>query len=311
MGWANVSLLLITSITILDISYSMTYRLSIGISFKNPGEYFKLALQSIFAQTFEEWELILVDDGSTDNSLDLAKCIQDPRVRVYSDGESRGLNIRLNQLVELANAPYFVRMDADDIMHPQRLEKLYQALIQQDENTVIGSSAYSIDANSQIVGIRPSSPQQKSGFAARHSFIHPTVAASTSWFRHNPYSTDFLFQRSQDSELWCRTTEGTQFINLSEPLLYYRESGVFSFKNYLGTSLAILHLISIHYNRPRFRYLFLFLREITKLFIVCVIDCINTADFLVAMRYHTVSPEVTKDAEFALSIVRQTLLPLG
>ena len=161
-------------------------QLSIGISFKNPGRYFELALQSIFAQTFADWELILIDDGSTDDSLTLAKQLNDRRVRVYCDGESRGLNGRLNQLVKLANAPYFLRMDADDIMHPQRLEKQYQQLIQHDENTVIGSAAYSINAQSQVVGLRSTHMQQRSGFKARHSFIHPTVAASTEWFRQNP-----------------------------------------------------------------------------------------------------------------------------
>ena len=104
----------------------MKPQITIGISFKNPGKYFRLALQSIFAQTFTtNWELILVDDGSTDDSLILVKSLEDERVYVYSDGQSKGLNVRLNQMIQLANAPYFVRMDADDIMHPQRLEKQY------------------------------------------------------------------------------------------------------------------------------------------------------------------------------------------
>ena len=89
----------------------MKTQLTIGISFKDPGEYFQLALQSIFAQTFSNWELILIDDGSTDCSLTLAKSIKDERVRVYSDGESRGLNVRLNQMIQLAKTPYFFRID--------------------------------------------------------------------------------------------------------------------------------------------------------------------------------------------------------
>ena len=290
----------------------MSPKITIGISFKNPGNYFKLALQSIFAQTFKDWELILIDDGSSDDSLMVAaKSLKDSRVRVHSDGESRGLNIRLNQLVQLAKAPYFLRMDADDVMHPQRLEKQYQALLQYDENTVIGAAAYSIDADSQVVGLRPICTQQKSGFAARHSFIHPTVAASTEWFRCHPYSENFVFQRSQDAELWCRTTNCTKFINLPEPLLYYRESGTFSFKNYVGTSLGLLNIIYIHYADRRFSFLYLFLRQLMKLSIASVIECFKASNFLVAMRYQTLPSGELQNAITALSIVKQQPLPLG
>ncbi|MGV0027893.1 glycosyltransferase family 2 protein [Phormidesmis priestleyi] len=289
----------------------MSPKITIGISFKNPGNYFKLALQSIFAQTFTDWELILIDDGSSDDSLAIALNLQDPRVRVYCDGESKGLNIRLNQMVQLAKAPYFSRMDADDVMHPQRLEKQYQALIQHDENTVIGSAAYSINAESQVAGLRPICTQQSSGFAARHSFIHPTVAASTEWFRRNLYSEDFIFQRSQDAELWCRTTGYTKFINLSEPLLYYRESGTFSFKNYMGTSLGLLHLIYIHYADRRLTFLYLFLRELAKLSIACILDCFNISELLVSMRYQSLSSQAIEDSTAVLTTVKQQLLPLG
>jgi glycosyltransferase involved in cell wall biosynthesis len=285
-------------------------QITIGVSFKNPGRYFKLALQSIFAQTFTDWELILMDDGSTDESLTLAKQLNDRRVRVYCDGASKGLNIRLNQLVKLANAPYFLRMDADDVMHPQRLERQYQQLIQYDENTVIGSAAYSIDAQSQVRGLRPIHTQQRSGFNDRHSFIHPTVAASTEWFRQNPYDEHFVFQRSQDAELWCRTTYTTRFVNLPEPLLYYRESGTFSFANYLGTSLGLLYLIYIHYTRPRYRFFYLFFRELIKLSLVSVIDCLNLTDYLVALRYRSLTSEMSNSATSALELMRRQPLPL-
>ena len=283
-------------------------QITIGISFKNPGNYFNLALKSIFAQTFTDWELILMDDGSSDDSLTIAKSLKDPRVRIYSDGESRGLNIRLNQLVQLAKAPYFFRMDADDVMHPQRLEKQYQALLQHDENTVIGTAAYSIDADSQVVGLRPICTQQKLGFAARHSFIHPTVAAPTEWFRRYPYSEDFIFQRSQDAELWCRTTDYTKFINLSEPLLYYRESGTFSFKNYMGTSLGLIHMIYIYNSDRCFSFLYFFLLQLIKLSIAGVTECFKVSNLLVTMRYQALHSSELQIAIKALSIVKQQSL---
>ena len=288
----------------------MNYQVTIGISFKDPGEYFQLALQSIFAQTFSNWELILIDDGSTDCSLTLAKSIKDERVRVYSDGESRGLNVRLNQMIQLAKTPYFFRMDADDIMHPQRLEKQYQLLLQNDEDTVIGTATYSIDSNSRIVGLRPSRQNQKIGFDARHSFWHPTVAASTSWFRKNPYSDYFIYNRAQDAELWCRTTDKTKFINLPEPLLFYREIGAFSFANYLGTSSGLLHLIHNKFNQPRQKYIYLFTREMLKLWVAFILTTLSLSNYLISRRYKLLSHQEIEDANVAFAIVNQQKLPI-
>ena len=129
--------------------------LTIGISFKNPGPFFGLALQSVFAQSFRNWELILIDDGSTDGSVELAGSLRDPRVRVYHDGQSKSLNVRLNELVRLATGKFFVRMDADDAMHPDRLQRQVEILEKNARSTVVGSAAYSMDKESRIIGFRP------------------------------------------------------------------------------------------------------------------------------------------------------------
>jgi glycosyltransferase involved in cell wall biosynthesis len=284
--------------------------LTIGISFKDPGEYFNLALQSIFAQTFTNWELILVDDGSTDGSLELAKRLNDERVHVYSDSKSKGFNVRLNQMIQLANTPYFFRMDADDIMHPQRLEKQYRLLCQCGQNTVIGSSAYSIDQYSQVFGLKTSRQEQKIGYLAKHSFHHPTVAASTQWFRQNNYSKNFIYQRSQDAELWCRTSEKTKFINLAEPLLYYREVGTFSFKNYLGTSLGILYLLNEHFKKPLYRYIFQFSLQLCKLWIVFIFDSFNMIHYITSRRYQHLDAQDLKSANLVLTTIQNQILPL-
>jgi len=96
---------------------------SVGIPFLNPGPYLDLAVRSVFAQTYPNWELILVDDGSTDGSYERATAIQDPRVRVLRDGQNKGLPARLNEIVRLAKGELVARMDADDAMHPLRLAK--------------------------------------------------------------------------------------------------------------------------------------------------------------------------------------------
>jgi glycosyltransferase involved in cell wall biosynthesis len=281
----------------------MNPKVTVGISFKNPGEYFELAIESVFAQTFSEWELILIDDGSNDNSLEFAKNITDERVRVYSDGHCKGLNIRLNQMVQLAKAPYFFRMDADDIMHPLRIAKQYEILSQYDDSisVVLGSAAYSIDDTSSVVGLRQGSRTQHDNFKARHSFIHPTVAAKTAWFKANPYSEEPKFNRCQDAELWCRTTATTKFVNLQEPLLFYREANAFSFDKYLATSIGLMHTIDLYYSQDKFKLFYLHSRELLKLWCFRLLLALNMSDLLISKRYNKIDLDVRVEAERVLA----------
>ena len=96
---------------------------SIVIPFYNNETTLLDAVKSVFCQTYKNWELILLNDGSTDKSLEIANNINDNRVKVISDGVNRGLVYRLNQSPSLVNGQFIARMDGDDMMHPQRLEK--------------------------------------------------------------------------------------------------------------------------------------------------------------------------------------------
>lgn len=287
----------------------MNPKLTIGISFKNPGKYFETTLKSVFAQTFTDWELILMDDGSTDGSIEYAKNINDPRVRVYVDGKSQGLSARLNQMIQITQAPYFFRMDADDIMHPNRLEKQYQALINYDNMTVVGTAAYSIDEDSKILGFRKSRSEQKYGFNAIQSFIHPTVAASTSWFRENFYSENFIYQRCEDTELWCRTTETTKFVNLAEPLLYYREEKSLSIEKYAGTSLGLIFLIIEQFRYSRLQFIRLYTKEFIKLSLALILDSLGLSSYLISRRSTSLNIEQLQAAQSGLSVVINQKIP--
>jgi glycosyltransferase involved in cell wall biosynthesis len=287
---------------------SMILKISIGIPFKDPGAYFELALKSVFAQTLADWELILIDDGSRDDSVAVAKSLRDSRVRVYADGKHKYLSARLNELVQLSNAPYFARMDADDIMHPERLERQYRLITQYTGDVVVGSAAYSTDSSSRPIGFRPSRQRQEVGFDARHSFIHPTVMAPTFWFRQHPY--DPVHYRCEDAELWCRTASTTKFVNLPEPLLYYREVKRFSIANYFETSFGLLFLLFQKFSKPRGKFMYLFTRELCKAWIGVMSDSLGSTDWLVARRYRPLNSAELQRANAALEFVKQQTLPV-
>jgi glycosyltransferase involved in cell wall biosynthesis len=221
---------------------------AIGIPFRDPGRYFDAALRSVFSQSLPSWELLLIDDGSTDGSLEQARAIRDPRVQVHADGERRGLATRLNQIARLARAPYLARMDADDIMHPQRLQLQLEALRGYRQPTLLGCSAYAIDEQNQVVGAKYSVAPR--GLRTEHTFIHPTIMAEAEWFRSHPYSEEGIFARCEDAELWTRCSADTTYAVLPHKLLFYREVGTFSLEKYLETQRGLAEIVRRRFPRP-------------------------------------------------------------
>lgn len=195
---------------------------TVAIPFYNNRTTILEAIRSVFAQTFNAWRLILLDDGSSDGSWELVSGIRDPRVTAIRDGHNRGLAYRLNEAAALTRTELLARMDADDIMHPRRIETQLTEFERDPSLDVVGSSAFSMTPDLRLIGLRLSRGAPTAGHVLVHGlFIHPTVMARTKWFRRNPY--DVTLRRAQDHELWCRTFPTTRLTVIEEPLLYYRE----------------------------------------------------------------------------------------
>lgn len=218
-------------------------KVSIAIPFYNAHRTIADAVKSVFAQTFQDWELILIDDGSRDGSADVVKQINDPRVRVLSDGANHGLSARLNQIASLAQGQYLARMDADDLMHPERIARQIAFLDENPNTDVIDTATYTVDDDLTPLGIRGDAPLDSNPEAVLRTglLIHPTIMGRTAWFRQNPY--DGAFIRAEDRELWCRTCMNTRFARLCEPLFFYRETLAGNLQNYLKTGVTIRKIL--------------------------------------------------------------------
>ena len=114
---------------------------SIGMAVHNSEATLASAIQSLMNQTYTNWELLLADDGSSDNSLAIARSFNDPRIRIFTDGENRGLAKRLNELVAVARGELFARMDADDIAYPERFARQVAILTANPVVDLLGTSA--------------------------------------------------------------------------------------------------------------------------------------------------------------------------
>ncbi|WP_445457175.1 glycosyltransferase family 2 protein [Flavobacterium sp. HNIBRBA15423] len=200
-------------------------KVTIAIPFYNAEEYLPDAIRSVFAQTFQDWELLLIDDGSTDNSLSIAKSIKDDRVRVFSDGKNKKLARRLNEVTLLAKYDYILRMDADDLMLPNRIEKQLEIIIN-DNVDIVTSGVYSVLNNLEIVGIRGmnyNSVKFQDILSRKVGITHAALLAKKSWYERNKY--DETLSIAQDLDLWLRTSkkDDLKIISIAEPLYIYRE----------------------------------------------------------------------------------------
>jgi glycosyltransferase involved in cell wall biosynthesis len=291
-------------------------RVSIGLSFYNNEQTLADAVRSVFAQTFQDWELILVDDGSSDGSLKIAQAVDDPRVRVVSDTVNKGLSFRLNQIATLARGAYIARMDADDLMHPERLARQVEYLDAHPAVGLIGTGTYTIDSANRPLGLRGVDvfDVRPQAVLSHGLMIHPTVTGRADWFRRNPYNEAYM--RAQDVQLWCRTCQNSVFAHLPEPLHFYREAVVREkaaayLGNYLLTCRSIRNILATYgpstVGWPR--TLLLILQSHLKGAIYRTFTMLGAQSVLIAKRNTPLSESQRAAASEVLDVVLQTQVP--
>lgn len=197
-------------------------RISVGIPFFNEEDHLGAAIRSILAQTVDDLELLLVDDGSTDGSLMIAHSFDDPRITVCSDGQRRHLPARLNEITNRARAELVARMDADDVAHPRRLAAQLDVLTRDPSCDAVGTWTALIDDRGETLAVNESGSLPCTPRIALESGLisHATMLARREWLRANPY--DERFTRAEDRDLWCRTVRTSSFAVVPEPLYVVR-----------------------------------------------------------------------------------------
>ena len=217
---------------------------TIAIPIYNAEKYLRDAIQSCINQTYQNWKLLLMCDGCTDNSTAIAvkMASKDSRIQVIDDNTNKGMVYRMNQSIQLANGKYYARMDADDIMVINRIEMEVDYLESHPDVDIVGGSMMVIDGENQIVD----NCLKRDG----DLFVHPSVMGKLDWFKQNQYDETAL--RAEDFELWCRTASFSTFKNIEEPLIFYRSYGMPTTKKMLTSYLVKrnLYLRFKHYQKP-------------------------------------------------------------
>ncbi|SDX93135.1 Glycosyltransferase involved in cell wall bisynthesis [Lutibacter oricola] len=274
---------------------------TIGLPVYNAEKFLKHAIMSILNQSFKDFELLIINDGSTDSSLNIIKSFKDSRIRLLNDGCNKGLPYRLNQMARETKTTYLARMDADDIMHVDRI-KIQMDILKKELNIdVLGTNAYSIDENDNIEGVRNMINNE---IVSVGSFIHPTIIGKTEWFINNNYNLNAL--RFEDKELWFRTKEVSNFYCLNTPLLFYREFGGSYHNKYLIGILSMLNLVVNHIKQKKYRsgffWLYTAVKRILKYFVYRLFSVFKIENLLIKNRNLDLSESKLKLAHEDLKV---------
>lgn len=186
-----------------------------------------LAIRSIVNQTFSNWELLVIDDGSNDRTVAIAQAFNDWRIRIVDDHTHKGLSFRLNQAIELSRGKYFARMDGDDVSYPDRLLLQVSYLDQHHEVDLLGGGMVVVNRQGQILGTRKV-PLTHDEICRRpwagFYLAHPTWMGKAEWFRRYLYRTDAV--RCEDQDLLFRSYAESRFASIPEIILGYNEEAL-------------------------------------------------------------------------------------
>ncbi|NMB57375.1 glycosyltransferase [Candidatus Beckwithbacteria bacterium] len=191
----------------------------------NAEKYLKKAIESILSQTFTDFEFIIINDGSSDNSEKIIKSYPDKRIRYFKNKKNQNLARCLNFAIKKAKGRYIARMDADDISYKNRFKKQYQFLQQNSQINICGTFADIINEKGQIIKNfkKPTQDNEiKLSLFFGNQLIHSSVFVRKEIFEKYQYNPNL--KKGQDYELWVRLAfaKNIYFANLDENLLKYR-----------------------------------------------------------------------------------------
>ena len=208
----------------------------------NSAKFIKESIKSILSQTYTKFELIIINDGSTDNTIKIISRFRDSRIIILSNKQRLGVAKSLNIGLKVVRGTFIARMDADDISLPHRFEKQVTFLLQNPQVGVVGTNVELIN---------------ESGKKIRHRKVNIYLDVERALTYCNPiFHSSVLFQRNlikrygiydenlngaEDYDLWLRFSRHAKIINLPKTLLYYRAhaQGI-SFRNLQKIQISFL-----------------------------------------------------------------------
>ncbi len=201
----------------------MKPEVSVILPVYNGARFLREAIQSILDQTFSDFELIIINDGSTDQSEEMVLSFSDKRIRYVKNHHNMGLIATLNKGLEMASGTYIARMDCDDISLPLRFEKQVEYFRSHPEVGLIGSCFIQFNGEQRRLKKLPLTHNEIKASLLFHSVVaHPTVMWRKSISDEHHLLYELNFPNAEDFRFWCKMSDVTELANMEEPLLLYR-----------------------------------------------------------------------------------------
>ena len=198
-------------------------KVSVIMSVYNSAAYLKQAIESILNQSFDDFEFIIIDDASTDETLSIIQSFSDRRIKLIKNSENKGLTCNLIEAISIAKGEYIARMDSDDVSLPSRFLKQVDFLTNHPEVDICGTWAFTIDEHGKKknkVKLPTIDRDIKTTLTYMNCIIHPSVMVRKRIFDLHKYNLEF--RSCQDYKLWSDCISDCVFYNMKDPLLLYR-----------------------------------------------------------------------------------------
>ncbi|MEH6938358.1 glycosyltransferase [Bacillus sp. JJ664] len=200
-------------------------KVSVLMSVYNGEKFLAEAVKSILNQTFKDFEFVIIDDGSTDRSLQILQQFSDKRIRLLQNEQNKGLVYSLNRGLEECYGEYIVRMDADDIANQHRLDLQVSKMDESPDVVLLGSSFHMFYYKSFIskrISPLNDTERVKTRLLFQNAIAHPTTIIRAKTMKENELFYDEEHKYAEDYGLWNKLASYGEITNLQEPLLQYR-----------------------------------------------------------------------------------------
>ncbi|MBQ2687748.1 MAG: glycosyltransferase [Clostridia bacterium] len=201
---------------------------SVIMGIYNCEEYLEEALNCIINQTYTNWEVIMCDDGSKDNTIGVAQKFVDKypdKFRLLKNEQNMGLNFTLNKCLYEAKGDYIARMDGDDLCSPERFQKEIDVLENNPDIAIVSTDMEFFDENGVWGKTNVNPNPTKLNFIKATPFCHaPCMVRKEAYFSVEGYTVDKRLLRVEDYHLWAKMyANGYKGVNIQEPLYQMRD----------------------------------------------------------------------------------------
>jgi glycosyltransferase involved in cell wall biosynthesis len=201
-----------------------TPEISVIMAVFNAERFLRPAIESILAQTFENYEFIIVDDGSSDSTATIVESFPDARIKFVRQ-QHKGLVPTLNHALTLARGEFVARMDGDDISHPERLERQLEFLRSHPQHALVGATYAVVDEQDNVTRVEAvllDDEDIRIEIAVRNPFAHGSVMLRRAALDSSDVYHDV--PSAEDWDLWLRLSQRWQMANLPEVLYSWRQT---------------------------------------------------------------------------------------